>query len=283
MFHGLTYDAIYSAVKTTSVFESRMGEKKEAYGTSFGVIAEGKLAIVTNRHMVDLNFGRTDSKYIEYTLTAINFEVWSRGSGNVQPETAQSLTLPISYSQSLLDKFPNNVPLFDANSKNDVAVIFDAKLGNIDCSLNCNWDYCFVLSELATEQELIGELLPFDFLAFPGFPAGYDKIGPRPIIRGGTVACDPRFPYNFESKENGDIVLFEGFSFGGSSGSPVLALPKVRPLNVDYNAANKNRRFMIVGVNAGHIWATQGQHAGLSYFVRSSVIRRIIHARLAKP
>lgn len=270
MYHGLTHEAIYAAVRTVSVFDGRHGDVKEISGTSFALSVEGKTVLVTNRHIVDLNFGRTDGKYVGFTLRHLICEVRARDSKDGSPGENRSYVVSMTH----------NAILYDSNPLNDVAIIFDVQSGNLDGSENRRWEYCFEYSDVATEEELRDELQPFDVLAFPGFPEGFDKRGLRAIIRGGTVACDPRFDYSFESQDKGDILVFEGFSFGGSSGSPVIAVPKVPPVNVDHHPANRFRRLMVVGVNAGHLSASYGQHAGLSYFVRSSVIRRIIQTRL---
>ena len=272
MYHGLTYDTIYAAAHTTAVFESRGGDIKEVTGTSFGLEVEDKTVLITNRHMVDLNFGRIDAKYIGYSLRHLLCVVRSRDTAEGDPGITRRLIVPMTHNQVL----------FDANPRNDVAVIFDLQSGNLDGSNDRGWDYCFKFSEVATDKELRTELQPFDVLAFPGFPEGFDRLGLRAIIRGGTVACDPRFDYSFESEDRGEILLYEGFSFGGSSGSPVIAIPKVPPSNVDPHPAHNFRRLLVVGVNAGHLTAATGQHAGLSYFVRSAVIRRIIEERLTK-
>lgn len=271
MYHGLTHEAIYAAVRTVSVFDGRHGDVKEISGTSFVLSVEGKAVLVTNRHIVDLNFGRTDGKYVGFTLRHLICEVRARDSKDGSPGKNRSYVVPMTHNEIS----------YDSNPLNDVAIIFDVQSSNRDGSENRCWEYCFEYSDVATEEELRDELQPFDVLAFPGFPEGFDKRGLRAIIRGGTVACDPRFEYSFESQDKGDILLFEGFSFGGSSGSPVIAVPKVPPVNVDHHPANRFRRLMVVGVNAGHVSASCGQHAGLSYFVRSSVIRRIIQTRLA--
>jgi len=270
MYHGLTHEAIYAAARTVAVFDGRNGDVKEISGTSFVLAVEGKTILVTNRHMVDLNFGRTDGKYIGFTLRHLICDVRARNTTDGNPGESRSYVVPISH----------NEVLYDSNPLNDVAIIYDVQSGNLNGSEDRRWEYCFEFSDVATEEELRTELQPFDVLAFPGFPEGFDKRGLRAIIRGGTVACDPRYEYSFESQDKGDILLFEGFSFGGSSGSPVIAVPKVPPMNVDHHPANRFRRLMVVGVNAGHISAATGQHAGLSYFVRSSVIRRIIQQRL---
>ena len=270
MYHGLTHEAIYAAVHTVAVFDGRNGDVKEVSGTSFALDVEGKTVLVTNRHMVDLNFGRTDGKYVSFTLRHLICAVRARDTTDGSPGESRRYVVPMTH----------NEVLYDSNPRNDVAIIFDIQSGNLDGSENRRWEYCFKFSDVATEEELRTELQPFDVLAFPGFPYGFDRQGLRAIIRVGTVACDPRFEYNFESQDKGDILLFEGFSFGGSSGSPVIAVPKVPPVNVDNHPANRFRRLMVVGVNAGHISVATGQHAGLSFFVRSSVIRRIVQQRL---
>ncbi len=190
-------------------------------------------------------------------------------------------TAPSGPVKQYIIPITHNEILFDQNGLNDVAVIFDVQAGNLDGSHDRRWEYCFKFNQVATEEELANDLHPFDLLAFPSFPDGYDRLGLRAIIRGGTVACDPRFDYSYDDEDRGDIILFEGLSFGGSSGSPVIAIPKVPPVNVDPNPVNKFRRLLVVGVNAGHLKRGFGEHSGLSYFVRSSVIRRIIEARLA--
>lgn len=271
MYHGLTHETIYAAIRIVAVFDGPHDDVKEITGTGFVLMVEGKTVLVTNRHIADLNFSRTDRKYIDFVLRHLICEVRARDATGGSPGASRSFEVPVTHNQVL----------YDSNPLNDVAIIFDVQSSNLDGSLDRRWEYCFEFSDLATEEELRTELQPFDVLAFPGFPDGFDKRGLRAIIRGGRVACDPRFEYSFEAQEKGDILLFEGFSFGGSSGSPVVAVPKVPPMNVDNHPGNRFRRLMVVGVNAGHISASLGQHAGLSYFVRSSVIRRMVEQCVA--
>ncbi|CAN7435071.1 hypothetical protein [Paraburkholderia terricola] len=271
MFHGLTHEAIYAAARTTATFIGSDGSEKQGTGTAFGINVEGTTVLVTNRHMVDLNFGRTDGKYVGYKLEHLVCETRARDAADGTPGAVRSLHVPMSHNEIL----------FDPNPLNDVAVIFDIQTANLDGSDDREWGYSFNLGDVATDEELRNDLHPFDFLAIPGFPDGFDKAGMRAIIRAGTIACDPRFEYSFASQDKGEILVFDGFSFSGSSGSPVIAVPKVPPTNIDPQPGNHFRRLLLVGVNAGHITTAAMQHAGLSYFVRSSVIRRIIDARRA--
>jgi hypothetical protein len=272
MFHGLTHEVIYAAARTTATFIGLDVSEKQCTGTAFGINVEGTTVLVTNRHMVDFNFGRTDGKYVGYELAHLICETRARDAADGSPGAVRSLQVPMSHNEIL----------FDANPLNDVAVVFNVQSANLDGSDDREWGYSFNLSDVATEDELRRDLHPFDFLAIPGFPDGFDKAGMRAIIRAGTIACDPRFEYSFASQDKGAILVFDGFSFSGSSGSPVIAVPKSPPTNVDPHIGNRFRRLLLVGVNAGHITTATMQHAGLSYFVRSSVIRRIIDARLTR-
>ncbi|MDR8728691.1 hypothetical protein [Burkholderia pseudomultivorans] len=265
MYHGLTHEAIYAAVHTEAVFVGPYGEAKSGFGTSFALNNHGTLILVTNKHVVDLTFGPNGAKYVGYKLLHLICQTRSRNVDG-SPGDVKRFIVPMDH----------NTLLFDSNQRNDVAVIFDAQTGNLDKADDKQWDFCFDYSDVASEEELVKDLQPFDLLAFPGYPTGHDPRGLRAIIRSGTIASDPRFDYSYDLEDRGDILLYDGFSFGGSSGSPVIAVAKVPPANVAPNPNLRFRRMMIVGVNAGHITAQQGQHAGLSYFVRSSVIRRII-------
>lgn len=281
MFHGLTHENIYAAARLTSVFELRNGETKEFPGTAFGVACpDGELAIITNRHLVELNYNTPyRSEYCGFKLKHLICEIRGRNSDDGFPGIIKTLTVPMSH----------NEVWFDDNRANDVAVIFDVQSYNSDGSNDRHWDYCFELSKLATENELYSDLHPFDLLAFTGFPSGFDKSELRAIIRSGTVASDPRFSYTYDGEDKGEIILYEGFSFGGSSGSPVIAVPKIAPKDVEFSLPhlNQDRRFLVVGINAGHTLdtshiATIPQHSGLSYFVKSSVIRRILDKCIQK-
>ena len=90
----------------------------------------------------------------------------------------------------------------------------------------------------------------------------------------GSIASDPEFSYsNKEAK--GDCIVYEGFSFGGNSGSPIFALPRGI---TNGSGALAPRQFYFVGINAGHFLekGLQQRHAGLSYFYKSSVILDLI-------
>ena len=269
MFHGITAEVLYCVSRITSVFTDPLGTEIKKEGTSFSLNdVKGRDAIVTNAHMLDLNYGQKDSKYKDFRWTGSMLERIGKDADGL-PNKPMKFWVPATH----------NSVLRHSNAENDVAVIFAPQVMNLDRSVNRSVDYCVSLNDVASAEELYRDLLPFDTIAFPGFPPWYSKDGPRAIIRGGSIASDPRYPYRHTGIENQDVLLYEAFSFGGSSGSPVFAIPKVPPVNVNPNTENRFRRLLVVGVNAGHLNDKSGvvdQHSGLSYLVKSNVIHEII-------
>src|SRR5699024_3366260 len=95
------------------------------------------------------------------------------------------------------------------------------------------------------------------------------KLANRPIIRSGHIASDPEFNYSWDMNNRGQCVAYEGFSYEGSSGSPIFAPP--RGLQ---NLPNSRLGYLI-GINAEHI-PEQFGHSAISYFYKSTVILDII-------
>ena len=69
MFHGLSNDFLYSAFKIESTFIDDIASQKTISGTTFFVKnKEGQICLITNRHVFDLNYQRTDQKYIRFEI-----------------------------------------------------------------------------------------------------------------------------------------------------------------------------------------------------------------------
>ncbi len=84
-----------------------------------------------------------------------------------------------------------------------------------------------VVQELADEQFLNECCEIFDPVGFLGFPQDwYDTARNAPIGRMAWLASNPSVSFANEKIKTTDITLVTGLSFGGSSGSPVLSLPK---------------------------------------------------------
>ncbi|WP_134940933.1 MULTISPECIES: hypothetical protein [Ralstonia solanacearum species complex] len=105
----------------------------------------------------------------------------------------------------------------------------------------------------------------------------HDKKEKRPIFRSGTIASDPRYNYSFEDTVAGDCVAYEAFSYGGSSGGPVLALQKGLKPGAGISMTGY-RPARLVWINTGHLkeMAGSNRHSGMSYFYKSTALLELI-------
>jgi hypothetical protein len=148
--------------------------------------------------------------------------------------------------------------------ENDVVLIE----GRIYLDNGQGFHWHFGIEQLAT-PETFKTIDPFDLVCYSGFPGQHDKLANRPIIRSGHIASDPQYDYSWDKNYRGQCVAYEGFSFEGSSGSPIIA-----PRRGMKSIPNSRHEYLI-GVNAGHIKDSDG-HKGISYFYKSTVILEII-------
>lgn len=157
--------------------------------------------------------------------------------------------------------------LYHANPDNDVALVLCDGMfsdGSNDC---LHWH--FGAEQLADEAMFGSAIRPYDKICFSGFPEMHDIAGKRPILRVGHIASDPRYSYSHTGKSLGDCVAYEGFSFKGSSGSPIFAVPR------GPQGDPISRPGYLIGVNAGRIKTPNIELTGISYFYKSSVIVEI--------
>jgi len=136
-------------------------------------------------------------------------------------------------------------------------------------------------------------------VVFSGYPDGIeaeDSSLPSMVLRKGVVASHPAMNIVVPGALGKDYCLVDAFSQNGFSGSPVFALIyRVLDLHQtleDFAERNLDRRvsffgsnrillqsspeFVFLGVNCGHFKTasdrSSGVHAGLSYYIKSSVV-----------
>lgn len=254
MFSNPSPQFLYSAYKVVTHFADDVGTPKSVQGTAFVIaIGSGDLAIVTNRHVIDLDYKEPTAKYKNFTLKSI--VMTGRRDDDSLYRFSIDPTSSVFYSQDVLD---------------DVGVFMRPKCQAIENMPDMKLFYHFALEDLADENFLRSELAPFDVVAFAGFPEEHDRLAERPLIRGGRIASDPKFDFSLQGKAAGRCIAYEAFSHGGASGSPVYAPAK------GFQGMSGARNGRLVGINAGHLNREMGQHTGLSYFYRSTVILEIL-------
>lgn len=254
MFINPSRQFLYSSYKVVSHFRDNMGTEKSFQGTAFVIALDsGDLAIVTNRHVIDINYKELTRKYKNFELVAIT------ATGRRADDSLYRFSIDTSSSVS-----------YSINALNDVAVFIRPNCQPLENMPEMKLFYHFSLADLADDNFFHSELAPFDVVAFAGFPEEHDKLSERPLMRGGRIASDPKFDFSLNSKSAGSCIAYEAFSHGGASGSPVFALAR------GFQGLEGARVGRLIGINAGHLNREMGQHTGLSYFYRSTVILEII-------
>lgn len=242
--------------------------KTEKIGTGFFVRTQpGDLWLVTNRHILDLGYSESAGTAIGARLIGIRVEGFAAADGNPH-------ILPRERVIMELAEFSG--PSFPTHYDEDVACV--KPLGVLlPEGGEAKVDFFVNDTDLADDAWIESKLSVSDFIVYPGFPPWHDQCENRPILRTGTIASDPRTNYSDEPTSKGRRVAFEGFSFAGSSGSPIIATQKGFCAGPGITVSGF-RESRIVGINAGHLRADMFGHSGVSYFIKSSSILELVRS-----
>lgn len=267
MNHGLNNTLLYSACKASSVFQcNATGKELKFTGTAFFTTnKKNEVCLITNRHIIDINYNAKDDKYRTFNLTALYVD-----NRRTNPQTGLPTDI-IDLKIENLDKIQ-----FSEHYENDIACFVNVKIAGVE-SKEIAFSVPYDL--IANDEFIRTKLSVGDFVAFPGFPKWYDVHNNNPILRTGTIASDPRYDYSPDYKYNGASLAYEAFSFGGSSGSPVFAMQKGFTVAGNIEATpDFYRPVKLIGINAGHLsdLGYAAQHSGISYMYKSSEILQII-------
>jgi hypothetical protein len=261
MNHGINNSFLYTACRIISKF-SRGTDVAISNGTGFFINKDNNGVLITNRHMVDIEYKDPKNLYKGFKLIELSVD-----NRRINPATG----LPTDIVDVKIDNF--NEFIFPDIKENDIACLKNIKIQSSDVTI----DFMIPYNIIATESKIKEKLSVCDFVAFPGFPEWYDKRNNTPILRSGVLASDPRFDYSIEKEFMGNCIAYEAFSFGGSSGSPVFAIQKGFPTGPGLKAPeNFYREILLIGINAGHFDTKDGHHSGISYLYKSSEIIKLL-------
>lgn len=244
---------IYCSYKVTVNFGDDLGNKIPCRGTGFFVgTADGRLAFITNRHMLDPKYKKPES---HESLRLIELKILGKSrQGDTYEMTSD----------------PDQAPFFPENYEDDIACIIGPRCTSTSSKTGPEVFYHFGVEALADDYLFSEGLYPGEQVFYAGFPDPYDKLAQRPILRSGTIASDPRYPYSNTGEDEGARVAYEAFSSGGASGSPVWAAAR------SFKDYPGSRPGAIIGVNAGHIEGKFAAHSGISFFYKSSVVLQLL-------
>lgn len=251
MFNEPPKEFLYSAYKINAEYSDGINTIN-ATATGFVLeIASGVPWIITNRHVVDLEYGGRSLQYKDYKL--VKFLITGR-----KPDDTE-------YTFQLHE---NAKVYYHDDIKNDIVII----RAHVYFTAGDKFHWHFGLENLANKK-IYNDLNPFDLICYSGFPNTHDKLSNRPILRSGNIASDPRFNYSWNNENQGQCVAYEGFSSPGASGSPIFA-PSRGMVGIP-----NSRNGYLIGINAGHIPDNFG-HSGISYFYKSTAILEIIEKNM---
>ena len=294
---------LYTACKLTlNHFYEPSDHRYPTYGTGFLTQfppGDPRIALVTNRHLVDVPWAKPERAGT--TLESIEIEMWQSDKFRIKftiPTVTPLFHQDASIDVSVLPIGPafetatTTVQIYDSIEK----LVPDPNAPGILFNHAMSWEY------LIQCEQLWPDLKPGELVAFPGYPAWFDKLELRPVFRSGMIASDPQREYRQHHGETtrhdgNQQVLFDAFSTSGNSGSPVFAAQRgLPPLNLqiklspDDKAPSQNaklefkpyRRSFLIGINAGHFNDTDSDrpndHAGLSRMHKLSAIMEILRA-----
>lgn len=268
MYHGFDEAFLYCAKKLEVVYadETAQALDRSISGTLFAVLTPSRApAFVTNRHMLDEEMFRARDpvklKHFKRKSASVTFQVDTR-------ERWPTKTLKVEV------RIPPTEVLTPPTGE-DLAVMVNPRL-----SQNADM-HRFLMWNMVSNEDYIAGLNVCDFVAYSGFPPGHDPASARPIMRTGTIASDPRFGHTFSDGVGGpNVIAYEAFSWGGSSGSPVFSFQR----GLDGSGGFRSHDYRpprLVGVNVGHYKnedesSIRAQHSGLSYFVKASVLHAML-------
>lgn len=267
---GLNIDFCLSICRMEAHFADDLGNFKSIAGTGFWMSSPcGKVTFVTNHH--NLVLGYYKEEYKNYSLKKIEIELRDYSDNKFFP-------IPKMFALSSYE--------FILSPNADVGLIYNVNFSEPIDNFRCitpnalQWlaDASFFDTYCGITQEV----------SFLGFPHGkYDEEGNLPIAGHAIFASIPNRSFKNKHIRTDDIILVDGRSFKGSSGSPVITFPRGTSIRGDTGYAESGDYCpqKIVGIMSGHLYQ-DGQlipdidpkredflnHSGKSYFTRSTSI-----------
>lgn len=266
------------------VFLDELGNKKDPiFGTAFWIESErGEKVLVTNKHLFSPEMA--SDRYKGCKVAELRVQL--------REKNANIFGKRVEFFEIDLEKIKGFV-----HTEADVALIVNPlfKRGHVTDNKSSFGYSVIKYTDVADEDFICNETSMLDTVAFIGYPKSwYDDVWKLPIARKAEMASGPKKSFEKEKKLTSDITLVTGLSFGGSSGSPVIILPKgIQAISVKTSSAEggtENFTYIsakVVGIMSGHMdWVVVKTkedlltpHSGLSYFTRSSTILEMLEGK----
>ncbi len=278
---GINPNLLYSVVRVRTRFVDDIGNAPTGVGTGFWLrTTEEEHVLVTNRHVVDpvmvaARLGLRPS--LRRTELAIELRLAAGAAAN--PSEFRRVLRP----DTTFARVTNADASLLCAPAADCAIVVRPEL-EVELHGGGEFRSLPILREadLADEAWFATRIDVHDDLFFVGFPGKewWDTTWNLPIARRAIIASAPWLPFSNEAVRTPDTLLVSGFSFGGSSGSPLLSSERgIGPgggINDPYWNPPK-----LLGIMSGHInepvpLPSLIDHTGLSYATRSTSILALL-------
>jgi hypothetical protein len=264
MYHPADASVLYSAHKLFMGFEDEYGKLKEGFtGTCFFVESDSHLFLLTNRHNIDA--GYKDKNKRQWKLASLSISGYDSKSKYFKGDIVEI-----------------KGPIFPAVWDEDVAILKVTGF-KVDKEFSGGVSIRHIQREAIADDAFFSDYNASEFVVFSGYPTWHDRHENRPIIRSGIIASDPKTNYTGPNDDPGSRrIAFEGFSFEGSSGSPVFSLAFGLIAGPGLSGI-RYRHQRLIGINLGH--ETDGRtgiHSGISRMIKSTVVLELIDSMIAQ-
>lgn len=269
-----------------------LNHPKVISGTAFWVKSrDGKNILVTNRHNIDPSL--RNKELANYRTSKIEVQMREKDKNGYTNKT-EFFEIDISQLNGKIHPI------------SDVAVLIQPSF-KANMKANSSFYYeCLAYNELADQAFFANKVTMLDPIAFIGFPQTWYNIARKsPIARVAHIADDPGETFSNPEIKTGDVSLVAGLSFGGSSGSPVIFLPKGLDLQGGNGIVVKSNYTpsKLIGIMSGHCRdilldpripreddsfslgskSLLAPYSGLSYFTRSTSILDLLETEIGAP
>ena len=191
--HSLAEQITYTTVRLEG-----MTSKGTSIGTGFYFMHQGRIFIITNKHVVR---GVTHGNFVAHRGISLNNER--------QPVDGKSVSIPFTEASFVGHPDPN----VDVAAMN----ISDA-INKMDATGDSIYWMNITENEFITDELIDKFIGPIEEITFVGYPSGiWDSINLQPIARKGITATACYKKFMGENK-----FLVDASVFPGSSGSPVF-------------------------------------------------------------
>lgn len=277
---GINANILYSVVRIRASFVDDIGNVRRGVGTGFWLrTKEERRVLVTNRHVLDASMvaalhGLGES--LRMTECSVEQRLM-RGVAKTRDDVRRVLQADTRFA-----RVTNIERSLICAPSADCAILAEPALDAGPPDGESFVDMPILReSDLADETWLATRVDLQDHLLFIGFPGRdwWDTKWNLPVVRHAVIASAPWIPFSNAAIRTADTLLVSGFSFGGSSGSPLLSAERgIGPGDIHDPYYNPVK---LIGIMSGHIneqvpLPALIDHTGLSYATRSTSILDVV-------